>query len=307
MVTQFARGAQRMELTHLKYFQAVAQSGSLTRAARILGVSQPTLTVAMRNLEEGLHTTLLLREHNGVSLTATGKELLSHVSDIFARLERAEQMVAGLETQDTGSFTLGCHESLGAYFLPGFMKRFLERAPKVTLSLWNGTSRDVQQAVLERRVDFGLVVNPAPLPDLVLTDLFPDAVDIMVEQSTRPKDLDLEGALERVRKSPLILAGRVEQCQRLLDALAALGAFPARLLQCGDLELVKSLALAGLGVALLPRRVAHYGHPGRMVRLHQDLPCIPDTIALAYRADMHRTRAALLLKDELVAFGRALA
>jgi len=296
-----------MDLTHLKYFQAVANSGSMTRAARMLGVSQPTLTVAMRNLEERLKTTLLIREHNGVSLTSTGRELLSHVSDVFARLDKAEQMIAGLQADDVGTFTLGCHESLGAYFVPGFMKRFLQRAPKVTLSLWNGTSRDVWQAVLERKVDYGLVVNPLQHPDLVLTELFHDAVDVLVEKSTRPADLTLESALDHIRGNALILAGRVGQCQQLLDALASLGAHPTRVLNCGDLEMVKSLGLAGLGVALLPRRVAEYGHTGGLIRLHPALPTVPDTIALAYRGDMHRTRGAILLKDELVAFGRALA
>ena len=61
----------------------------------------------------------------------------------------------------------------------------------------------------------------------------------------------------------------------------------------------------GLGVGLLPRRVAAHGQPG-LVRLHPDLPCIPDRVFLLYRHDLHRTRAAMTLKDALVAHGRAL-
>jgi DNA-binding transcriptional LysR family regulator len=75
---------------------------------------------------------------------------------------------------------------------------------------------------------------------------------------------------------------------------------------CGDLELVKSLVLAGIGPALLPRRVAAYGHEGKIVRLHPRLPFIPDTICLLYRADMHRTKAALRVKDALVDYGKKL-
>jgi len=81
---------------------------------------------------------------------------------------------------------------------------------------------------------------------------------------------------------------------------------PTRRLSCGDLELVKSLALEGVGPALLPRRVAAYGHPGRLVRLHEELPFIPDVISLVYRADMHRTKASVRLKDALVTHGRSL-
>ena len=81
-----------MDLRDLRYFAAIAQSGSMTAAAKSLHVSQPTLTVAMQNLEEQLKTTLFVRERSGVRLTATGEELLRHANDVFVMLERAEQL-----------------------------------------------------------------------------------------------------------------------------------------------------------------------------------------------------------------------
>ena len=293
-----------MDLTHLRYFQTVAECGSLTAAAKRLKVSQPTLTVAMKNLEERLGTTLLLRSRSGVSLTTTGKELLGHVGEVLTLLERAEQKIMGLETEEVGSFVIGCHESLGAYFLPDFMLGFLETAPRIEVTLWNGSSADVTDAVVGRTVDFGIIVNPIPHPELVLLELFKDAMDFFVASSSRQSDL--EAAHARLRAGPLVFAGRVQQCQDLLGRLAAEALLPTRMLSCGDLELVKSFALAGLGVALLPRRVAAYGQPGKLRRLHASLPFFPDTIYLAFRADMHRTRAATRLKDALLAHGRKL-
>lgn len=294
-----------LDLTQLRYFQTVARCGSLTQAARQLEVSQPTLTVAIRNLEERLGTTLLLRDRSGVSLSATGQELLRSCDEVLGLLQRAEQRILSMETEDAGQFVVGCHESLGAYFLPGFMARLFSEAPRIEVTLWNGPSASVRQAVIDRRVDFGLVVNPVPHPDLVLVPLFPDAVDVFVATELLPAG-GLDGAHALLRRGPLIFAGRVGQCQELIERLAAQGLLPVRMLSCGDLELVKSLTLAGLGVALLPRRVAAYGQPGRLSRLHQELPHIPDTINLLYRADMHRTRASGRLKDALVAYGRSL-
>lgn len=296
-----------MDLLHLRYFQAIAASGSMTAAARVLGVSQPTLTVAIRHLEKHLGTTLFQRERSGMRLTSTGEILLRHAADVFARLEQAEKEVRALESGDTGRFTIGCHESLGAYFLPGFMSPFLQQAPGIELTLWNGTSDGVREAVLGRTVDFGLVVNPRPHPDLVIVRLFHDAVDFFV--ATGPDETAgtaLEAAQLRLRQGPLIFAGRVFQSQELLERLAAGLMLPERTLSCGDLELVKSLTLAGVGVGLLPRRVAAYGQPGRLRRLHPELPFFADTIALLYRADAHRTRAAMRLKDALVQHGREL-
>jgi molybdate transport repressor ModE-like protein len=295
-----------VDLAHLRYFRSIAEHGSMTAAARALKVSQPTLSVAVQNLEERLGTTLLLRGRTGVSLTRTGQELLNHASEIFALLERAEERIVGLQTEEVGAFVIGCHESLGAYFLPGFMRAFLPNAPRIDISLWNGTSDGVLEAVLSRQVDFGMVVNPREHPDLVLVPLFTDAVDILIAADKRPADLTLEGARALIYEGPLVFAGRVSQCQELLHRFTGEGMSPKKILTCGDLELVKSLALGGLGVALLPRRVAAYGHPGKLIRLHNDLPIIPDIISLVYRADIHRTRAAMRLKDALVEHGRRL-
>ena len=105
---------------------------------------------------------------------------------------------------------------------------------------------------------------------------------------------------------PLFHVPRIASSEKVVEALRSKRMLPDRVVPCGDLELVKSLALEGVGVALLPRRVAAYGQKGKLVRLHPELPFIPDVISLLYRADLHRTRAALRLKDALVAHGRAL-
>jgi len=308
-----------MDLTHLRYFQTIATCGSLTAAARVLKVSQPTLTVAMKNLEERLGTTLLLRERTGVRLTTTGEELLRHAHDVFALLERAEQQIKGLESEDIGSFVVGCHESLGAYFLPNFLSFFLRDAPRIEVTLWNGPSAAVQRAVLDRQVHFGIVVNPPPHPDLVIVEMFHDAVDLFVAADVEPSPNSgrprrgaevvpgtIDVAQQLLRVGPLIFAGRVHQCQHIIDLLAERDMLPSRLLSCGDFELVKSLTLAGIGVGLLPRRIAAYNQEGRLRRLHDTLPNFPDTIALVYRADIHRTRATMRLKDALLNHGRRL-
>lgn len=301
-----------VELVQLRYFIAITESGSITGAARTLSVSQPTITVAIQRLEEELRTTLFLRGRAGVVLTRTGEELLDHARDVFGALGRAEQRIAGLEQELVGNFVIGCHESLGAYFLPGFLPEFLRTAPTIEISLWNGTSAAVTEAVLERKVDFGLVVNPRPHASLVVTELFDDAMDLFVEASIVPRN-DVHGpegcfarAVEMLQKGPLIFAGRVSQCQDLIDRLGVQHMLPVRRLSCGDLELVKSLGLAGVGVCMLPRRVAAYGHEDKLVRLHPSLPFFPDIISLVYRADRHHTRGGLFLKDAIVNYGRKL-
>lgn len=330
-----------MDITQLRYFKTIAQSGSMTSAAQILRVSQPTLTVSMRNLEERLSTTLFLRDRSGITLTATGQELLNYAGEIFALLDKAEQHITGMEDNTAGRFVVGCHESLGSYFLPGFMSMFMHDFPQIEISLWNGLSQNVMNAVIQREVHFGLVVNALPHPELVLVKLFRDDIDIFVLRQALVKDekrsgrntstdiLEIEpnfeanndplhpkpwikyhvdtfeSACECIRRATLIYTAK-SQAEELIGRLSADGILPNRMLSCGDLELVKSLTLSGLGLGILPSRVAAYGQEGKLQRLHQDLPNIHDSIYLIYRADFHRTKAALKLKDSLVTYGRKL-
>ena len=306
-----------MELAHLRYFREVARLGSMTAAARALGLSQPTLSVAVRQLEDELGAALLQRHRGGASLTAAGAELLRHVDEVFNLLDRAAAAIAGLERDLVGHFVLGCHESLGAYFLPRLLPGVLRDAPKINLSLRNASSAEVLGAVVEREVHFGIVVNPTPHPDLVMLPLFGDAVDFFVRGGGPPGPLgaaqygpegcatrELAAAHALLHVGPLIFAGRVQQCGELLGKLADQGAAPQRLLSCGDFELVKSLALAGVGVAILPRRIAAYGHEGALRRLHPELPLFPDEIVLVYRGDLPKTRAAAFLKEAITRASR---
>jgi molybdate transport repressor ModE-like protein len=322
-----------LDPTQLRYFVAIARHGNITKAAKELRTSQPTLTVALKNLEDQLGTTLVLRERTGVRLTQTGDELLRVANEVFEVMNLGEQRIRGLERDDVGEFVIGCHESLGAYFLPDFMAEFLRENPGIELTLSNASSRETTNAVLERKVHFGVVVNAQAHPDLVMLELFHDAMDIMISRDAPPpsrveappsrgsippgrgsipppSSTGAEAALAlaslRLRLGPLIFAGRVSEARELLDQLGARGIVPERTLSCGDLELVKALCLAGIGPALLPRRVAAYGHEGKIVRLHPSLPFFTDTISLVYRADMHKTRAAVRVKDALTAYGRLL-
>jgi DNA-binding transcriptional LysR family regulator len=296
-----------MDLVHLRYFRAIADVGNLTAAAKKLGVAQSTLTAAVKKLEEHLDSKLLLRNPRGVTVTPTGRALAASAGDILALIDEAEQRIRGLESEDLGKFVIGCHESLGAYFLPAFMRAFVDESPGIEIGIWNGTSADVRQAVLDRTVHFGLIVNPVAHDELVMVEAFRDAVAILVRRDGLVDTGTREQIDERLRTHPLIYAARVDQCRQIIHWLAGLDLLPNRLITTGDLELTKSLVLAGLGVGILPRRVADYGHPGDLVILHPSLPEIPDRILLCFRADAHRTAAWRRTKAALLSHAKRIA
>ncbi|MCA9494927.1 MAG: LysR family transcriptional regulator substrate-binding protein [Myxococcales bacterium] len=140
-------------------------------------------------------------------------------------------------------------------------------------------------------------VNTLPHPDLVIVPAFEDRIEVV---DLLPPADDLDEARARLVERPLIHADRPVFTQ-IVERLAARGMLGEDLLVCGDLELVKSLALGGVGAAILPRRVARYGHVGALHPIHPDLPSFADTIHAVWRADLPRTRAWRVLKEALLA------
>src|SRR6185369_5423062 len=106
--------AERLDLSQLRYFRAIASCKTMMAAAKLLRISQPTLSVAMKNLELELGTSLFLRGPKGVELTRTGQELVRSTEEVFLLLQRTAERIHGLETGDVGRYVVGCYHSLGA-------------------------------------------------------------------------------------------------------------------------------------------------------------------------------------------------
>ena len=198
---------------------------------------------------------------------------------------------------------MGCHESLGTYFLPGFMGPFLSRHPAVELTLYNANSVQVEEAIVAREIDLGLVVNPGRHPDTVVQPLFADQV---VFVATAKVARGLSDPAETVATLPLLHVPAIRQTGHLVDELRRAGTEPRRMIACSSMALVKSLVLDGTGVGILPWRVASHGVPrGRLQAL--DLPRYDDQVALVWRADSPSTAALEALRSAIRDQGAALA
>lgn len=294
------RGLTRLHPIH--YLQVIARSGSISAAARTLGLSQPTLSNAVMGLENELRTTLLLRRRDGVSLTSTGQELLHYAGEALRLLEVAEQRVQGLEQEDLGRFSLGAPDVLAVYFFSGFLLDTLASMPRVEVAVHTGPSRVMERALVDRELEFALVVNPLPHPELVLTRLFEDVTEIVAPVAAR----SARAAESRLREGPLLYVDTLPQTQVILRALTRHKLMPARRVPCGSFHVVGALAQRDDALAVLPRRAAALA-PRPLRALYEKLPQVKDTIYLAYRADLHRTRAALRIRDAIIEHGRAFA
>jgi len=288
----------------LGYFVEVASRGSFSAAAKALRVSQPSVSVAVKKLEERLEAVLFHRHARGVSLTPAGERLLRRAREADRALSAARDEIETLQTEPRGSYLLGCHESLGTYLLPGFMGRFLDRYPDIELSLLNANSREIEHGIVERAVDVGLVVNPNEHPDCVVRDLFADRVTFVV---ARKLARQVRNPITLLTERPLFHVPALRQTQVLLAELESSDVRIGRMVACSSMELVKSLVLDAAGVGVLPYRVAAHGvAEGRLRPLSKKLPGFDDRITLVWRADAPMTAGLRKVIDGLLAHGRAM-
>ncbi len=289
---------------NLAYFRQIITDGSLTAAARNLGISQPSLSVAVRKMEESLGTTLIHRGRAGVTPTATGEILATRAKLILDTLDSLRADLVDVEGQLRGAFSIGCHESLAAYTLAKFLLRFSKSFPDIQLNLSNRNSQDVEQAIVRRELDLGFVVNPEGHDECVVRPLFQDRVEFIVSAAALKragkKDADVLSGL------PMICVPELRQTQYLLAEVTRRGLRMGSQIECSSLALAKSFVLDGVGVGILPHRVANYGVATGKLHSLTSLPYFDDQITLVRRFDMHMTHAAKVTWEALEEHGRSM-
>lgn len=157
-----------MNLTQLRSLIAVAESGSFTAAAEMVGVTQSGMSQALSALEESLGVKLLVRQRHGVELTAFGEQALDHARAAFAHLESIRREAATAKGEETGSIRIAAFPSVFATVLPPLLRRFHLLHPGIEVVALETDDREVEMWLEAGSVDLGVVLNPAPDRSAVL-------------------------------------------------------------------------------------------------------------------------------------------
>ena len=147
-----------MELRQIRYFLAVADAGSISEAARRLGVSQPTVSDRIRSLEDRVHTNLFERRPRGMRLTFAGYELLRLARRIVTDVDRALTCTERAARVEVGALSIGFYTSLAGGPLRGTLKAFREAAPEVALELHEGNPPDLLTHLRAREIELAVTV-----------------------------------------------------------------------------------------------------------------------------------------------------
>ena len=250
----------QMDAADLKVFEAVARTGAMNKAALELNTVQSNVTVHIKTLEEQLGVALFEGTNRGVSLTSAGHRLFPYALRVAHLLDDARRAVADMGTP-SGPLVIGSLETTAALRLSPILAEFAASNPTVDLSLRTGTSCELVEQVLDRRLDGALVCGPVKHVDLVVEPFFMEELVIL----TAPGIVDFE-AVAATRDFKIVVLRAGCSYRLYLEAwLARRGIVGVRQLEFGTLEAIISCVGAGLGVTLLPKAlIGSVWHQGRV-------------------------------------------
>lgn len=254
-------------LTDLKYFLEVAKTGNITRASERLGVTQPSISLALKRLEQKTGIILLERSSRGTHLTRQAEGLFRIGERMLLEWDRDTRMIAQGQETPIGRYSIGAHSAVAQYTLQGFLPLLLENYADLEFDFHHDLSRRITEKVVSRECDIGLVINPVPHPDLIMVKLLTDEVTLF-------KAPGYKGDV-------LILDPDLKQSQALLKSIRKIFPFK-RLIHSPSLEVIRHMCESKAGVAILPTRVAAQSAG---IKVIPNAPVFKDELFLIYRME----------------------
>ncbi len=244
-----------MELYQLRGFVAVAELGHLTRAADRLHVSQPALSAQIKALEDELGVALFDRVSTGMALTAAGHRLLPEALKVVAAAQTLRATAASIRGEIAGRAKVGTLSDPDFIQLGELLTRTTERYPLLDLELHHEISGAAFDKVRDGDLDASFYYGDRVHPDVASITLRPIVYRITAPGAWRET---IEGATwETIAEQPWIIPPRISTHHVLASSLfATRGGAPAKLVEADNEAVLRSLVVAGVGIALLREDIA---------------------------------------------------
>lgn len=239
-----------MDLRQITYFIRVAELGSFSRASIALDVAQPALSRQVRLLEIELCQPLLVRNGRGVTPTEAGRLMLEQGRGLLHQVQGLREGMARLAGGQHGRVALGMPPTLSKVLAVPLVRAAAKHLPGVTLSIGEGLSASMLEALSNGQLDVALVYDAAPQPAIHSEAVFEEPLVLVSRRSAgaQPEPVPLAVLAER----PLVIPRRPNTFRLLVeDALARIGKRPNIAIEVDGVDAILGLVAEGLGHAVL--------------------------------------------------------
>ncbi len=238
-------------LSSYKVFYEVAKTGNISKASKVLLISQPAISKSIVKLEEQLGVRLFMRNSRGVRLTAEGEVLFSHVEDAFDFIERGEEEIRRIKDFNIGQLTIGASTTLCKYLLIPYLKDYLKLYPHIRVSISNQESLTTLKEIEAGSLDVGAVVVPKLKSSIKFLKIM-DVQDVFVCTPEYLKNFRmLEGEdADILERGNIMLLSKDNMSRIHVDEyFREHNIVPRRMLDISSMDLLIEFAKIGLGVA----------------------------------------------------------
>jgi DNA-binding transcriptional LysR family regulator len=237
---------------HLRTLQEIAKRGNFSRAAEHLHLSQPAVSLHIRQLEERVGMPLLERVGKRAFPTAAGEILLGHAARIFQELESASEALARFRGVVSGRIRLGTGATASIHLLPPLLRRMRGRHPEIELVVVTGNAPEMARAVAANELDVAIVTLPVTARPLVVTSVYRDPLLAIAPPGPRWRRRRPITAAE-LAGHPLMLYEAGGTIRRVIDDwFRRADVSPRVAMELGNEEAIKKLVGAGLGLSIIP-------------------------------------------------------
>ena len=296
-----------MTLTELRYIVAVARERHFGRAAETCFVSQPTLSVAVKKLEEELGVTLFERGPGEVSVTPAGEKIVEQAQRVLEEASRIREIAAAGKDPLAGPLRLGAIYTIGPYLLPKLIPILRRTAPAMQLLIQENFTHRLAEELKSGEVDVILVALPFEAPGVVTRAVYDEPFLVAVPKG-HPWENRKRVTSDELASESLLLLGEGhcfrDQVLEICHTVRARERSPlAKTVEGGSLETIRQMVAGGVGVTVLPATSTNAsGGASDLIRiLPFARPAPTRRVGLAWRRSFPRPEAIEALRKAILA------
>ncbi|MCY1164770.1 MULTISPECIES: LysR substrate-binding domain-containing protein [Polaromonas] len=248
-----------MTLTELKYIVAVAREKHFGKGADACHVSQPTLSVAIKKLEEELQVKLFERNANEITVTPLGEEIVRQAQSVLEQADNIREIAKRGKDPLAGALRLGVIYTIGPYLLPDLVRQAIAHTPQMPLMLQENFTVKLLEELRNGEIDCAILAEPFPDTNLAIAPLY-DEPFMAAVPSAHPLAARTSITAEEIKKETMLLLGN-GHCFRdhVLEVCPEFARFSSsadgisKSFEGSSLETIKHMVAAGMGITLVPR------------------------------------------------------
>ncbi len=242
-----------MELRQLRYFVAIVDHGSLSRAARVLHIAQPALTQQIQQLEDELGAKLLHRSAQGVLSTDAGKTFYEHAQAILKQVDDAKWAVAQSTDKPAGTVALGIPQSVSCALALPLLTAVRETYPEISLQLTEELSGNLIEQLKSGRINLSVLFDDGQLGAFAVTPMVEEDMMFITRAGSRFAVPRKSIPLSKAVQAPLILPGLQHGVRpRIERVVQTAGLSIDNVIDINSIAILKSALLADIGATILP-------------------------------------------------------